>query len=665
MPATAATKASEQKIPPQGAGLTSEPTLLTDVSEPYAGILGMQRKIGNRAVSQIIQTKLTVGTPGDRYEQEADRVADQMVQTPQPTQTVRLPSEPTVQRKCTACSGGTPGCQSCAQEEVIRLKPVSSVRAQHHIGRELNSTEAAGIDRLRSGGQPLSKGERDFFEPRLGHDLGSVRIHANGAAAETARSLRAHAFTTANHVVFAAGQYAPQSRAGLRLLAHELVHTVQQSGEAQAGVVRRAPDERPVHPTETFGGGSLGRLSDVPSEKWSDQIENEYRKRGDDLRADAIRACRLQGGASCAVILTNKEVEALYALGQAASGDEAKITAGIAGIGIKPGPQLLIKLIVRIVSDLLDRAKFQSELRKQGFVILDEPLGLCIGGCHLPSGPRQNRIFETFPPSRPLDPADLEKWLGPSQRPAPPSPTGPERSLENLDFFHGTRWSIAKQIPKNVKPIGGGDFAGGFYTHHDANNAKALRRATDWGRRMARQKPPEPYAGVVRFGVPGEEYQKLFTRNRAKVFDLKSSDQPDFKEKQKAWLDFITSTGRQKEPVFKARREQWVHERREPQPNLSYNIVAGPFYTPLKGKKDVKPKAEEFKPFAEGKDLPQQVTWANDGIKLLNSEKVETELMQFDAKTGKRKDPPEPTMATTQPLNIEQMTEEAQLGLGQ
>lgn len=633
---------------------------------PMPDLFLLQRAIGNRALNQIIQTKLTVSTPGDRFEREADQIADQILQTAgQPKQAIRPGGSP-IQCKCAACSGESTGCQSCPEEKVIRLKPVSSVSAQHQIGRELNSTEVTGIDRLRSGGQPLSTREREFFEPRLGYDLSKVRLHTNAAAAaESAKSLRAHAYTTQNHVVFAAGQYAPQSQTGLHLLAHELVHIVQQSGEASAGIVRRKPDERPVHPTDTFGGGSSGRLSDVPSEKWSEQIENEYLKRGDDLRANAIRACRLQGGSACAVLLTNKEVEALYALGQSASGDETKIAAGLVGVGLKLVPQLLIKLIVRIVSDLLDRAKFQSELQKQGFIILDEPLRLCIGGCHLPPKLHQDRMLEPFSLGRRIDPADLEKWFGPSQKPAPPPPTVPDISSRNLDFFHGTRWSIAKQIPKNVKPLGGGDFAGGFYTHHDNNNAKALRRALHWGRRMAKEKPPEPYAGVIRFGVPEEEYQKLFSQNKAKVFDLKSSDQPDFKEKQKAWLDFITSIGRMKEPVFKERREQWVHERRQQQPNLGYNIITGPFYAPLKGTKDIKPKPEEFKPFAEGKVLPQQVSWANDGIKLLNSEKVETELMQFDAKTGKRKDPPDPAVATTQPLNIEQMTEEAQLGLGE
>jgi hypothetical protein len=522
----------------------------------------------------------------------------------------------------------------------------------------LNQTALKRINQQRGIGQPLSKGEREFFEPALGHDLSNVRLHANQAAADSAHSLGARAFTTANNIFFAAGQYVRQSRAGLRLLAHELVHVIQQS-DTSADVVQRDAVE-PGAPIHTFGGTSPGTLANVPSEKWSDQIENEYRKRGDELRANAIKACRLQGGSACAVLLTAKEVDALYALGRTAGGDKNVITAGISKMGLAIGPHILGELVERVISDLLERTKFQSELRKQGFIILEDPLAVCIGGCHLPSKPTLHP--DLLPPMKPLDRKALEEWLGPS-----PSSPAPAKTVNKLDFFHGTRWSIAKQIPGNVKPIGGGDFASGFYTHHDPDNAKALRRSVKWGSRMANDKPPEPYAGVIRFGVPGQDYQKLFTGNKAKVFDLKRTDQPDFKEKQKAWLDYITSTGRKKEPVFKEekRKQHWVHERAEPQPAPLYNIVTGPFYKPLKGTKDVKPKPEEFKPYAEGKDLPQQVTWAKEGIDLLNSGKVDKELMQFDAKTGKRKDPIDPVVASTQQLNIEKMTEEAQMDLGE
>ncbi len=81
---------------------------------------------------------------------------------------------------------------------------------------------------LGSGGRPLDPVIRAFFEPRLGHDFSQVRVHADAKAGDSARSLNALAYTAGQDVVFEAGQYAPGSRAGRRLLAHELVHVVQQ-----------------------------------------------------------------------------------------------------------------------------------------------------------------------------------------------------------------------------------------------------------------------------------------------------------------------------------------------------------------------------------------------------------------------------------------------------
>jgi len=87
---------------------------------------------------------------------------------------------------------------------------------------------------LGSPGRPLDAEARAYVEPRLGHDFGKVRVHADERAAESARSVGARAYTVGNDVVFNSGQYAPQTPSGLRLLAHELTHVVQQQGGAGA-----------------------------------------------------------------------------------------------------------------------------------------------------------------------------------------------------------------------------------------------------------------------------------------------------------------------------------------------------------------------------------------------------------------------------------------------
>jgi len=82
---------------------------------------------------------------------------------------------------------------------------------------------------LSSQGQSLGSETRDFFEPRFGRDLSSVRVHTNAKAAESARAVNALAYTVGRDVVFGHGQYAPHTVAGRHLLAHEFTHTIQQS----------------------------------------------------------------------------------------------------------------------------------------------------------------------------------------------------------------------------------------------------------------------------------------------------------------------------------------------------------------------------------------------------------------------------------------------------
>ena len=87
----------------------------------------------------------------------------------------------------------------------------------------------ADLSIMRSSGEPLSTPARAFFEPRFGHDFSKVRVHTDARAAESAKAINARAYTLGRDVVFGAGQYAPETREGKRLLAHELTHVVQQN----------------------------------------------------------------------------------------------------------------------------------------------------------------------------------------------------------------------------------------------------------------------------------------------------------------------------------------------------------------------------------------------------------------------------------------------------
>ncbi|HTW10103.1 MAG TPA: DUF4157 domain-containing protein [Acidimicrobiales bacterium] len=105
---------------------------------------------------------------------------------------------------------------------------------------EAGDAQAAGrspvLDVVGQGrGEPLAGQLRAGMEQALDTDLSDVRVHTGGAAAESARSVQAHAYTVGNEIVFGAGQYDPGSAAGQHTLAHELTHVVQQRNGPVAG----------------------------------------------------------------------------------------------------------------------------------------------------------------------------------------------------------------------------------------------------------------------------------------------------------------------------------------------------------------------------------------------------------------------------------------------
>ena len=161
--------------------------------------------------SIALQRAPAVSQPGDRFEREADAVADRVMR-----------------------SGPAPSPQ-----------PVS-----HGVPPSGKSDAEAGPDAHTAarvagqGGEPLPAPVRDFFEPRFGHDLSGVRVHTGSAAEQGARAVQARAYTLGADIVFGAGEFAPHSDSGRHLLAHELTHVLQQQGapmQPQAQPLRRQP----------------------------------------------------------------------------------------------------------------------------------------------------------------------------------------------------------------------------------------------------------------------------------------------------------------------------------------------------------------------------------------------------------------------------------------
>jgi uncharacterized protein DUF4157/putative RNase toxin 5 of polymorphic toxin system len=174
----------------------------------------LQQAVGNQAMMRLLQSgaihaKLDVSQPSDPDEVEADRMAERAV-------------SPTIHRKC-ACEGGA-SCPACEEEAVEQAKGI-----HRKTNQSSNADESVRDDFLQSlgPGQPLEPQVREPMESSFGQDFGAVKIHADGAAASSARSVSARAFTADRHIVFGEGEYSPHTSSGTRLLAHELAHIVQ------------------------------------------------------------------------------------------------------------------------------------------------------------------------------------------------------------------------------------------------------------------------------------------------------------------------------------------------------------------------------------------------------------------------------------------------------
>ncbi len=212
--------------------------------------LSHQPRSTGAATRPLLQTKLKISEPGDRYEQEADRVADQIMRMPKPQ----------LQRK--ECL--TPGCREEDNDEILQAKPA--------VGGESIGAQAAHPliqNVLSSPGQPLDSAARSFMEPRFGQDFSRVRVHTDSKAAESARAVNARAYTVGRDIVFGKGQYTPGSDEGKRLVAHELVHVGQQSqsGSRTYLALKQCPKVENWHQEALtkiikFAGNSDGKTAD-------------------------------------------------------------------------------------------------------------------------------------------------------------------------------------------------------------------------------------------------------------------------------------------------------------------------------------------------------------------------------------------------------------------
>jgi hypothetical protein len=224
---------------------------------PQLGIIQRQEaEVDEEPIQmQRIQLKVVVGQPGDKYEQEADSVAAQVMSMSVPAANSglvqrqgeeeetplvqrspladsitpliqRQSAETEVQRKCAKC-------EQEEQEEPVQTKSLLQRAAENGSNKSGSNIESQ-LSNSQGGGSPLPDNVRGFMEPRFGADFSQVRVHTDSAAVQMNKELGAQAFTHGNDIYFNSGKYNPGSSDGKQLLAHELTHTIQQTGAVQA-----------------------------------------------------------------------------------------------------------------------------------------------------------------------------------------------------------------------------------------------------------------------------------------------------------------------------------------------------------------------------------------------------------------------------------------------
>jgi len=204
-----------------------------------------------------LQARLTIGAANDAYEQEADRIASQVMQT-SANQQIQPQEEEALQRSPLAATvtplvqrEPVPEEEEPVQARFLQREALSeeeeSLQARFVQRETLPEAEeplqarAAGaieatadleshLAQTQGAGSSLPEATRDFMEPRFGNDFSQVRVHTDSTAVQMSQAIGAQAFTHGNDIYFNAGKYDPNSHAGKELLAHELTHVVQQTG---------------------------------------------------------------------------------------------------------------------------------------------------------------------------------------------------------------------------------------------------------------------------------------------------------------------------------------------------------------------------------------------------------------------------------------------------
>ena len=234
---------------PSRAAPTRAETLQTQLGNAVVARALMPSAAGDPTATLEVDGRIRVLPRDGPQEGEADRVADGVTRAPAQT----MP--PAVQRMA-ADEALEPIDREAAADDTSEEQTLAAL-AQPGAAPTVTPNVARDVRELTGRGQPLPFDTRAGFERRFGRDLGGVRVHTDAHAQALADAVHARAFTTGNHVTFAAGEFAPENHAGERLLAHELTHVVQQG--AAPPMAATEAEESEISVLDLPGGAVLQR----------------------------------------------------------------------------------------------------------------------------------------------------------------------------------------------------------------------------------------------------------------------------------------------------------------------------------------------------------------------------------------------------------------------
>ena len=212
----------------------------------------------------FIQPKLTINTPGDVYEQEADSMAERVMNLPDTSTASNL--------------------HISQKNDAIQRK------GENRGGLEASSSLVSQLNTTKGGGSPLPEGTRSFMQNAFGNDFQGVRVHRDSRAREMSQGIQAKAFTHGQDIYFNQGQYSPSTNEGKRLLLHELTHTIQQGNRLSPQTIQREGEDKKKDTKEADVKTEVEVVTEHDFSKNETKVEGTTTRSSEQPVADGVTA---------------------------------------------------------------------------------------------------------------------------------------------------------------------------------------------------------------------------------------------------------------------------------------------------------------------------------------------------------------------------------------